>query len=71
AMTGELNLSGQVLPVGGIREKLLAARRARVKQVILPEANQGDVEDLPEHVTDKLRIHFASKFSEVLALALG
>jgi len=71
AMTGELNLSGQVLPVGGIREKLLAARRAKVKQVLLPEANRGDVEDLPEHVTEKLEIHFVSEFHEVLDLTLA
>jgi ATP-dependent Lon protease len=70
AMTGELNLSGQVMPVGGIKEKVIAARRAGVKDVILPEANRADHEQLPAHVTKGLRVHFASEFTEVVRLCL-
>jgi ATP-dependent Lon protease len=71
AMTGELDLSGEVLPVGGIQEKLIAARRAKVKNVILPAANQGDYETLPETVKRHITIHFVSHFAEVIALCLA
>lgn len=70
AMTGELNLSGQVLAVGGIKEKVIAARRAKVKHVILPKENEGDWEDLPDHLKAKLRAHFVTDFDEVLELCL-
>lgn len=71
SMTGEVTLSGLVLPVGGIKEKVLAARRAGVKEVILPRENKVDVdEDLqPEHIED-LKIHFVETVEEVLDLAL-
>ncbi|MCH9670089.1 MAG: endopeptidase La [Gammaproteobacteria bacterium] len=71
AMTGELTLTGQVLPVGGIREKVVAARRANVKTLILPEANRSDFEELPEHLQAGLRIHFASRFSDVAQVLWG
>jgi len=65
AMTGEITLTGKVLPVGGIREKLIAARRVGIKQVILPEANEGDVKELPKHIVKGLKIHFAGKYDDV------
>jgi ATP-dependent Lon protease len=71
AMTGELNLSGQVMPVGGIREKLIAAKRAKVKHVILPRGNQPDVEQLPEHIPRGIRVHFVDTLDQVIAIALG
>jgi len=68
AMTGEITLTGKVLPVGGIREKLIAARRVGVKQVILPEANAGDVKELPKHITKGLKVHFAATYDQVFAV---
>jgi len=68
AMTGELTLTGQVYPVGGIREKLIAAKRQKIKQVILPAANAGDVEDVPVHITQGLNIYYAETFDDVLTL---
>ncbi len=65
AMTGELTLTGQVLPVGGIREKVIAARRMNIRELILPEANRGDFEDIPEHITEGITVHFAEKFDDV------
>jgi ATP-dependent Lon protease len=65
AMTGEITLTGQVLPVGGIREKLIAARRAGIKELILPEANRGDFEELPAHIRAGLRVHFAGHYKDV------
>jgi ATP-dependent Lon protease len=71
AMTGELTLTGQVLPVGGIREKIIAARRAGLKQVILPEPNQRDYEELPDYLKQGLSVHFASHYQQVFAHAFG
>ena len=65
AMTGELTLTGEVLPVGGIREKVIAAKRSGIRELILPEANRGDFEELPEHIQEGMTVHFASRFSEV------
>lgn len=70
AMTGELNLSGLVMPVGGIREKLIAARRAKVKEVILPVGNRSDYHQLPAMVKRHLKVHFATTFEEVVKLCL-
>jgi ATP-dependent Lon protease len=70
AMTGEISLRGRVLRVGGIKEKVLAAARFGVKQVILPEGNQPDWEDVPAEVRAKLKVHFVRQISEVLQLAL-
>jgi len=70
AMTGEITLSGRVLPIGGLREKLLAAVRADVKTVILPAANRPDLKEVPQSVQDKLKIVFAEQFDEVLNNAL-
>lgn len=71
AMTGEITLTGEVLPVGGIREKLIAARRVGVKELILPEGNRSDVAELPSHITDGLTIHHASKYEDVFNVLFG
>ncbi len=70
AMTGELTLTGQVYPVGGIREKLLAAKRQGIKNVVLPADNQRDVQDVPEHIAAGLNITFVKHFDEVAKLVL-
>lgn len=68
AMTGELTLTGQILPVGGIREKMIAAKRVRIKELILPEANRGDYEEVPEHIREGVTIHFVSRYSQAIPL---
>jgi len=70
AMTGEVTLRGHVLPVGGVREKLLAAHRAGIRDVILPARNRKDEPELPEAARKDLRLHFVAHVDEVLALAL-
>lgn len=71
AMTGELTLSGQVLPVGGIKEKVLAAHRAGVRTVLLPEDNRKDyLEEIPEDIRNDLEVHFVRDAAQVLRLAL-
>jgi ATP-dependent Lon protease len=69
-MTGEVTLRGQVLPVGGIKEKVLAAHRSGLKMVILPVRNEGDLEDLPEEVRNEMHFVFAETVQDVLAAAL-
>ena len=71
AMTGELTLTGQVLPVGGIREKVIAARRVNIRELILPAANQGDFEEIPEHIREGIKVHFAEKFDDVVAIVFN
>jgi ATP-dependent Lon protease len=66
AMTGELTLTGQVFPVGGIREKVIAARRAKVMELILPEANRGDFEELPDHIRAGVKAHFVGHYRDVV-----
>jgi ATP-dependent Lon protease len=70
AMTGEITLRGQVLPVGGIKEKVLAAHRAGIKTVILPKENQKDLEDIPKKVQKEIAFHFVDRMQDVLKLAL-
>jgi ATP-dependent Lon protease len=70
AMTGEITLRGKVLPVGGIKEKVLAARRAGIKTIILPRRNERDLEDIPPEVRGELTINFVDTVDEVLHLAL-
>ncbi len=65
AMTGELTLTGQVLPVGGIREKVIAARRAKIMELILPHANRRDFEELPDYLSDGINVHFARSYRDV------
>jgi len=67
AMTGELTLTGQVLPVGGIREKVIAARRQSIHELILPEDNRGEYEELPDYLKEGMHIHFATHFRDVAA----
>ncbi len=69
-MTGEVTLQGRVLPIGGVKQKVLAAHAAGLTEVILPERNRGDVDDVPEEVRDAMRFHFAMTIDEVLAVAL-
>jgi ATP-dependent Lon protease len=71
AMTGEISLRGRVMRVGGIKEKVIAASRFGVKQVILPEGNRPDWQDVPAEVRAKLKVHFVKQISEVLQLALA
>jgi len=70
AMTGEISLRGRVMRVGGIKEKVLAAARFGIKQVILPEPNQADWTEVPQEVRQKLKVHFIRHISELLPLAL-
>jgi ATP-dependent Lon protease len=70
AMTGEITLRGQVLPVGGIKEKVLAAHRAGIKTLILPKFNAKDLEDIPKKVQKDIEFHFVDKMRDVLKLAL-
>lgn len=65
AMTGELTLTGQVLPVGGIREKVIAARRSDIFELILPQANQRDFDELPDYLKDGMTVHFANRYQDV------
>ncbi|NCN43938.1 MAG: endopeptidase La [Piscirickettsiaceae bacterium CG_4_9_14_3_um_filter_43_564] len=71
AMTGELSLTGQVLPVGGIREKVIAARRVGIKQLILPEDNRKDYEELPDYLKKGMQLQFAKHFDEVARLTFA
>ncbi len=66
AMTGELTLTGQVLPVGGIREKMIAARRVGIHEIILPEGCRGDAEELPDHIKEGMTLHFVERFRQVV-----
>jgi ATP-dependent Lon protease len=71
AMTGEITLSGRVLPVGGIKEKVLAARRVGIREVILPRQNEKNInEDLTEELRRELTVHYVQSVDEVLLLAL-
>ena len=70
AMTGEVTLRGAVLPVGGIKEKVLAANRNGIKHIILPERNKGDLEEIPEEVKGSITFHLVKKMEEVLDIAL-
>jgi len=71
AMTGEITLRGQVLPVGGIKEKVLAAKRAGIKTVILPKRNEKDLVDLPDHVKQGLEFKFVQRVEEAVEIALA
>ncbi|HWF73241.1 MAG TPA: endopeptidase La [Solirubrobacteraceae bacterium] len=70
AMTGEITLTGQVLPIGGLKEKALAAQRAGIRRIIAPELNEHDIEDIPEHLRKNLDFMFVSDFREVFDEAL-
>ncbi len=70
AMTGEITLRGKVLPIGGLKEKLLAAHRAGIFEAVLPRANEKDVADLPENLRSVMKLHFVDQMDEVLKIAL-
>jgi len=71
AMTGELSLTGRVLPIGGVKEKVIAARRAGVRHVIFPKANERDYAELPTNLTEELTPHFAHAYDDVYRVAFG
>jgi ATP-dependent Lon protease len=70
AMTGEITLRGKVLPIGGVKEKLLAAHRAGIKTIILPKDNQKDLADIPANIKDEFTVHLVESMDEVLKVAL-
>ena len=70
AMTGEITLTGRILPVGGIKEKVLAAKEAGITEIILPAQNEKDLVEIPEHIRNSLRFHFVENMDEVLEIAL-
>ncbi len=70
AMTGEVTLQGKVLPIGGVKEKVLAAHRAGLTDVILPSANETDLDDLPDTLREAMKIHLVSSVEEALEIAL-
>ncbi|HTN24238.1 MAG TPA: S16 family serine protease, partial [Solirubrobacteraceae bacterium] len=70
AMTGEITLTGQVLPIGGLKDKALAAQRNGISTIIAPELNESDVEEIPEHLRKKLTFRFVGQIGEVLEAAL-
>ncbi len=69
-MTGEITLRGRVLPIGGLKEKLLAARLAGISTVLVPAENKPDVEELEEEITEGMSVVFAEKIQDVLKIAL-
>jgi len=70
-MTGEITLRGEVLPIGGLKEKLLAAKRGGIEQVIIPIENEKDLKEIPDNVRAQLKIHCVKWIDEVLELALA
>jgi len=70
AMTGELSLTGQVLPIGGLREKTVAAKRNKIREIIIPKGNEKDLDEIPEHVKKGITFHPVERMEEVLAIAL-
>ena len=71
AMTGELTLTGEVLPIGGLREKVIAARRIRITELIFPEANRRDFDELPDHIKEGVTAHFVRQFKDVVKIVFG
>jgi ATP-dependent Lon protease len=71
AMTGEVSLTGKVLPVGGIKEKIMGGRRSGIKSIILPSANQRDFDEIPDYLKEGLEVHFAEDYETVYGVALG
>src|SRR4029077_17138285 len=70
-MTGEITLTGKVLPIGGVKEKLIAARRSKVKVLIFPKDNQRDYDELPAYLKKGLKVHFVEHYDEVFRVAFS
>ena len=70
AMTGEITLRGNVLPIGGVKEKVTAAHRSGIKTIILPDHNRKDLEDIPDHIKKDLEFHFAKEMMDVIDVAI-
>jgi ATP-dependent Lon protease len=70
AMTGEITLTGQVLPIGGLKEKALAAQRAGIKRLVIPRRNEADIDDIPAHLRKKMKFVLVDEVDEVLDAAL-
>ncbi|MBU0594878.1 MAG: endopeptidase La [Gammaproteobacteria bacterium] len=71
AMTGELTLTGEVLAIGGVREKVIAARRIKIMELIMPESNRRDFDELPEHIKAGVKVHFARQFKDVARIVFS
>jgi ATP-dependent Lon protease len=71
AMTGEISLTGKVLPVGGIKEKVMGARRAGITEIVLPAANKRDFDEIPEYLKDGLDVHYAEDYGQVYEVAFS
>jgi ATP-dependent Lon protease len=71
AMTGELTLTGRVLPVGGIKEKIIAAKRGHLKRIIIPKENRKDKAEIPEYVKKGLKFYFVENIEEVINIAFN
>ena len=69
-MTGEITLRGKVLPVGGIKEKILAAKRSKIKEIIICQENKKDIEEIHENYLKGLEFHFVKEMKEVIAIAI-
>jgi ATP-dependent Lon protease len=69
-MTGEITLRGKVLPIGGVKEKLLAAHRAGIKNIILPKENEKDLQDIPQDILESMKVCLVETMDEVLQMAL-
>jgi ATP-dependent Lon protease len=69
-MTGELSLTGQVLPIGGLKEKTVAARRNKARHIVFPKQNERDLDEIPDHVKKGIEFHPVTSYEEVLSLAL-
>ena len=70
AMTGEVTLTGRILPIGGLKEKILAAKRARITTILIPERNKKDLADIPEHLLKGVTIHTVNTLADVMKYAL-
>ena len=70
-MTGELTLTGKILPIGGVKEKVIAARRSGLKTLIFPKDNQRDYEELPAYIKKGIQIHFVEHYREVYSVAFS
>ena len=70
AMTGELTLTGEVLPIGGLKEKVIAARRAKIKKIVIPSQNKKDFVELPDHLKENLEVFYAKTYQDVFKVAL-